>query len=63
MVTEPTVEPSEASSEAVATSTDTNNDDLARTGAGVLWLITAGVAAVILGAITLMLRRRNAPQE
>jgi len=63
MVTAPTVEPSEVSSEAVATSTDTDNDDLARTGAGVRWLIAAGVAAVVLGAITLMLRRKKTLQD
>lgn len=58
--TEPTSEPYESPSDALAADEDTNNDDLARTGAGVLWLIAAGAAAIILGTITMMLRRRNA---
>lgn len=59
MASDQTVDPSKASSDAVAASTNTNNDDLARTGAGVLWLIAAGVAAGVLGAITLTLCRKN----
>lgn len=58
----PTVEPSEAPSDAVASSNDTNNGDLARTSAGVVWMIMAGVGAILIGVVAVMLRPRNATQ-
>ncbi|GAA4114272.1 LPXTG cell wall anchor domain-containing protein [Enteractinococcus coprophilus] len=61
--TDPMTEPTESPFEAVGMDDDTNADNLARTGAGVLWLIAAGVTAVILGAITMLLRRRSTSQS
>lgn len=59
--TDQTIEPTETpTADTVASDIDGNNDDLARTGAGVLWLIASGVAAILLGAVTMMLRRKNA---
>lgn len=60
VATGPTTEPTESPSDTVVADDDTTNADLARTGAGVLWLIVAGAAAIILGTLTVMLRRRNA---
>lgn len=58
--TDPTTEPTESPSEAVCMDDDTNADNLARTGTGALWLVAAGVAAIVLGAVTMLLPRRNA---
>lgn len=59
--TDQTIEPTETpTADTVASDIDGNNDDLARTGAGVLWLIASGVAAIVRGAVTILVRRRNA---
>lgn len=61
--TSPTTEPTEAPSEPVAADDQHQSGDLANTGAGVWWLIIAGVAAIILGTIALIARRRKAVQR